>query len=260
MPSCSGRRARAYVYRSYGIHWCLNFVCREEGHGAGVLIRAIEPTEGIERMRARRGLRGTAAAVLRARELGQALGIDAELNGKRLDRAAFRLLRRIGAPRARSRGRASASPRRWKSPGALAKKARASGAGLFRAGLEAQPFGPAPTAGLGSHAKLAAPRANMTLMIASTAAKGSTPFAEASRGHRAGEPLHQRHAQEHGHGEHRHRAAGHRGRVARAHVGVLQHHVAGQQADRQRQRHVAAAPGAKAISAKSRRAPPACSR
>src|SRR5688572_9525081 len=89
-----GPPGRAYVYRSYGIHWCLNFVCREEGHGAGVLIRAIEPTEGIARMRERRGVQDLRLLCSGPGKLGQALGIDHSLNGKRLDAPPFRLLAR----------------------------------------------------------------------------------------------------------------------------------------------------------------------
>jgi DNA-3-methyladenine glycosylase len=84
-----GPPGRAYVYRSYGIHWCLNFVCREDGHGAGVLIRAIEPLQGLDLMRERRGLQEVKLLCSGPGKLGQALGIVHDFNGYRLDQKPF---------------------------------------------------------------------------------------------------------------------------------------------------------------------------
>ena len=86
-----GPPGRAYIYLSYGIHWCLNVVCREPGHGAGVLIRALEPTEGIALMMRRRGRSDLESLCNGPGKLGQALSISPGLNGKRLDRKPFRL-------------------------------------------------------------------------------------------------------------------------------------------------------------------------
>src|SRR3954469_4559503 len=87
-----GPPGRAYVYRSYGIHWVLNFVCGEQGHGAGVLMRAVEPLQGLDVMRARRGLDDARLLCSGPGRVGQALGITHELNGARLDRAPFKVL------------------------------------------------------------------------------------------------------------------------------------------------------------------------
>ena len=86
-----GPPGRAYVYLSYGIHWCLNFVCREAGHGAGVLIRALEPTSGIPRMIKRRGQQDPLILCAGPGRLGQALGINRAHNGARLNAPPFRL-------------------------------------------------------------------------------------------------------------------------------------------------------------------------
>ncbi len=86
-----GAPAHAYVYRSYGIHWCLNFVCREPGHGAGVLIRALEPLEGIDTMRERRGLEAERLLCSGPGKLCQALDVSRRHNGMALALPPFEL-------------------------------------------------------------------------------------------------------------------------------------------------------------------------
>jgi DNA-3-methyladenine glycosylase len=79
-----GKPGRAYVYFSYGIHSLLNAVAENEGTGAAVLIRALEPVEGVDLMRARRGVERAEDLCSGPAKLTQALGIDLELNGSSL--------------------------------------------------------------------------------------------------------------------------------------------------------------------------------
>jgi len=87
-----------YVYRSYGIHWCVNFVCEAAGSASAVLIRALEPTHGIPAMRRRRGLHDERALCSGPGKLCEALGITIAHSELPLDRPPFALHARIGKP------------------------------------------------------------------------------------------------------------------------------------------------------------------
>jgi DNA-3-methyladenine glycosylase len=88
----------AYVYRSYGLHWCVNFVCEAKGSAGAVLIRAIEPTAGLSLMRRRRGLEETRLLCSGPGRLTEAMGITHAHNGLALDQAPFALTARASEP------------------------------------------------------------------------------------------------------------------------------------------------------------------
>jgi len=86
-----GPPGHLYVYRAYGIHWCANAVCAAEGIGAAVLLRALEPTHGVDRMQARRLVDDPKLLCAGPGRLTQALGLTGEHDGLPLDRPPFAL-------------------------------------------------------------------------------------------------------------------------------------------------------------------------
>jgi DNA-3-methyladenine glycosylase len=96
--SMFGPPGHAYIYRSYGVHWCLNLVCAEDGRAEAALVRALEPTHGIDAMRERRGLEPVRSLCSGPGKLCQALGITRVLDGLPLDEPPFELLARDSVP------------------------------------------------------------------------------------------------------------------------------------------------------------------
>ncbi len=95
--SMFGPPGRAYVYRSYGLHWCLNVVCEPEGVASAVLIRALEPLSGLDAMRRRRGVDAPRLLCAGPGRVCQALGLTGEHDGLPLDAPPFELRPRAGA-------------------------------------------------------------------------------------------------------------------------------------------------------------------
>jgi DNA-3-methyladenine glycosylase len=94
--SMFGPPGHAYVYRSYGIHWCLNLVCEEEGTAAAVLLRALEPTHGLERMSERRRTQNPRLLCAGPGRLCEALAVTGAHDGAALDEPPFELHARTG--------------------------------------------------------------------------------------------------------------------------------------------------------------------
>jgi DNA-3-methyladenine glycosylase len=88
----------SYVYRSYGIHWCVNFVCEKTGEASAVLIRALQPTHGIPAMRRRRGLHDERSLCSGPGKLCEALGISIAQSELPLDASPYALYARVGKP------------------------------------------------------------------------------------------------------------------------------------------------------------------
>jgi DNA-3-methyladenine glycosylase len=93
-----GPPGHAYVYRSYGVHWCLNFTCDVEGTAEAVLIRALLPEHGLDVMRGRRGVHAERALASGPGKLCQALAVTNEHNGLPLDEPPFELRAREATP------------------------------------------------------------------------------------------------------------------------------------------------------------------
>jgi DNA-3-methyladenine glycosylase len=86
----------SYVYRSYGIHWCVNFVCEKAGTASAVLIRALEPTHGLAAMRRRRGVEDERALCSGPGKLCEALAISIKQSELALDQPPYALHARVG--------------------------------------------------------------------------------------------------------------------------------------------------------------------